>query len=73
MDVSRRWFLSGAGACAAAAAIPLPALPDMSLLAPYHVVTGPPIFDGAIGTYNGVIIRESFDLRVCAREALAAW
>jgi|SRR5882724_3804819 len=48
MELSRRNFLRGTAACAVAAAVPLPVLAE----------TIPPIFDGYIGTYNGVIIRQ---------------
>lgn len=66
MDISRRGFLRGAAASTVAAAVPLPmlaeAMPAMS-----------PIFEGATGIYNGVIIRETYDLRASARAVLGKW
>lgn len=51
-ELSRRGFLSGIAACAIA-----PALPPMRALP--MISDWPPIFAGSIGTYNGIIFRES--------------
>jgi hypothetical protein len=61
--LSRRAFLGGVSAAAAAAAIPTP----VDLPAPYS------IFAGAIGQYNGVIIRDEFTTEILlAAKRLAA-
>lgn len=69
MSISRRNFLTGSAACAVAA---LPAMPDAVPVMWSRNVT-PTIFEGAIGTYQGVIIREAVDLRETARRRLVDW
>jgi hypothetical protein len=57
MGVSRRNFLQGSAACAVVGAAPLPVLADAAPVMWSRNVT-PPIFDGSIGSYQGVILRE---------------
>lgn len=70
MSISRRNFLSGSAACAVAAALPV--LPGAAPVMWSRNVT-PPIFEGAIGVYDGVVVRDFYDLNACAREGLWKW
>lgn len=63
MSISRRNFLRGSTACAAVAAMPLPAA-----LVPL------PIFEVSIGIYQGVVVREVMSLdRAAMRDGLKTW
>lgn len=61
MSISRRNFLQGTAACAAAAAIPVPSLAPLAPLGSgvaYRAGAAYPLFAGEIGVYNGIIFRE---------------
>lgn len=64
--MNRREFLRGASAAAAVAAIPLPVLAET-------MPAIPALFQAGDTFYNGVIIREVFDLNASARMALRTW
>lgn len=68
--MDRRRFLRGVASCAVAVTLPIPAP-----LADYAVSFEPsgPVFEGAVGVYRGVIIRQAVDLRASARASLAHW
>ncbi len=53
-NLNRRGFFLGCSAVAVAAAMPAAAVQSIPEIMPFH----PPIFDGAIGEYCGIIIRE---------------
>jgi hypothetical protein len=54
VDISRRGFLGGVAAAAVVAALPIPApLPESYMM----ILESGPIFEGAVGVYNGVIFR----------------
>lgn len=76
-DISRRGFLGGTAACAVAAALPVLVAPELSGVAinMAYRASMPPIFDGAVGTYNGVLVREvwAIDLGAAARQSLVRW
>lgn len=59
MIVSRRQFLQGASACAVAAALsdPVMAEADSGVAIAMRYFATRPIFEGSIGTYQGVILR----------------
>ena len=74
--MNRRNFLRGASAVAVAAALPAPVLADGPVTAKL-LVEHRPIFQGAIGTYQGVVLRsmnmETYDLNAYARQTLKSW
>jgi len=61
MSISRRNFLRGVSACAVAAALPPVAVEaDSGVAIAARYFAGGPIFDGSIGTYQGVVLRKGY-------------
>lgn len=66
MAIGRRDFLRGASACAVAAVVPVPVLADEMVVTAKFWIGHRPIFQGAVGIYQGVVLRdmnrETYDL-----------